>query len=231
MLDVIRSSSSAPALVETGEGARYVLKFSGAGAGAYGLLTEFLATEIARSMGLAVPPTRPLFLSRNFPWQVGTDEFDDTVRRSFGWNLGIALIPEATTLEASELGDLPPDFVSHLGLADRLLQNVDRTAKNPNILRSPQGLFAIDFGSCLFLNRIASGKTDFPFALPPNHFLAGTPRSATSPALRTAHISDAIASLPGLIFASPTEWLDTLPFAREEFERRLVEYLGAFLVR
>ena len=48
MLDVIRTSSSAPALVETGEGARYVLKFSGAGAGAYGLLTEFLATEIAR---------------------------------------------------------------------------------------------------------------------------------------------------------------------------------------
>jgi hypothetical protein len=231
MLDVIRTSSSAPAYVETGDGALYVLKLSGAGAGARGLLTEFLATEIARSVGLPVPATRPLFLPEDFPWQVGTDEFDDMVRRSAGWNLGIAFIPEATTLEEHELANLPADFVSHLAFADRLLQNVDRTTKNPNILRSPEGLFAIDFGSCLFLNRIASRKTSFPFALPPNHFLAGTPRAAASPALGTANIAEAIAAVPALIDACPTGWLATLPFGCEEFERRLMRYLEAFSVR
>src|SRR5882724_5550256 len=82
MLDVIRTSSSAPAYVETGDSVLYVLKLSGAGAGVTGLLTEFLATGIARAVGLSVPETRPLFLPKDFPWQVGTDEFDDVVRRS-----------------------------------------------------------------------------------------------------------------------------------------------------
>src|SRR5215208_3842327 len=124
MLDVIRTGSSAPAYVETSDGALYVLKLSGAGAGARGLLTEFLATGIARAIGLPVPATRPLFLPEDFPWQVGTDEFDDMVRRSSGWNLGIAFVPEATTLVADELANLPADFVSHLAFVDRLLQNV-----------------------------------------------------------------------------------------------------------
>ena len=122
------------------------------------------------------------------------------------------------------------DFVSHPPSRTGA-QNVDRTTKNPNILRSPGGLFAIDFGSCLFLNRIASRKTSFPFVLPPNHFLAGTPRATASPALGTANIGGAIAAVPGLIDACPTGWLATLPFGRGEFERRLMRYLEAFSVR
>ena len=47
MLDVIRTSSSAPAYIEAGDGALYILKLSGAGAGERGLLTEFLATGLA----------------------------------------------------------------------------------------------------------------------------------------------------------------------------------------
>jgi hypothetical protein len=231
MLDVIRTGSSAPAYVEAGDGALYILKLAGAGAGTRGLLTEFLATGIARAIGLAVPSTRPLFLPEDFPWQVGTDEFDDMVRRSYGWNLGIGFIAQATTLEADELGALPAGFIAHLAFADRLLQNVDRTVKNPNVLKSPLGFVAIDFGSCLFLNRIASRRTSFPFALPPNHFLAGTPRAAASPALGTANISDAIAAVPGLIDACPAEWLATLPFGPEELDWRLTRYLEAFEVR
>jgi hypothetical protein len=231
MLDVIRTSSSAPAYVEAGDGARYVLKLGGAGAGERGLLTEFLAIGIARAIGLSVPSTRPLFLPGDFPWQIGTDEFDDTVRRSAGWNLGISFIPEAMTLEADQLTDLPADFLARLAFADRLLQNVDRTAKNPNILGSPQGVFAIDFGSCLFLNRIASRKSIFPFALPPNHFLAGTPRATASPVLGTGNVSDAIAAVPGLIGGCPAEWLASLPFGHDEFEGRLLRYLEAFSVR
>ena len=175
--EVIRTGSSSPAIVETGDGERFVLKLAGAGAGRLGLLTEFLANGIAECVGLRVAPARPLFLPKNFPWQIGTDEFDDLVKRSDGWNLGIAFLPDAVPLGADELAELPADFLGPLMLADRLLQNVDRTAKNPNLLRSPQGLFAIDFGSCLFLNRIAARRTSFPFALPPNHFLAGTPRA------------------------------------------------------
>ncbi len=229
--EVIRTGSSSPAYVETGDGERFVLKLAGAGAGRRGLLTEFLANGIAERVGLSVPPARPLFLPENFPWQVGTDEFDDLVQRSSGWNLGIAVIPDAGALGPGDLADLPPNFLSHLALADRLLQNVDRTAKNPNLLRSPQGTFAIDHGSCLFVNRIALGRGPFPFALPANHFLAGTSRATESADLGSADVAVAIGAAPSLIEACPAEWLATLPFGQSEFERRLIGYLEAFSAR
>jgi hypothetical protein len=231
MHEVIRTSSSAPAIVETRSGEFFVLKLAGGGAGRRGLLTEFLATGIASCIGLPVPAARALLLPQDFPWQIGTDEFDDMLQRSYGWNLGIAFVPDAVPLRSDDLADLPAGFLAHLAFADRLLQNVDRTAKNPNLLRSPQGIFAIDFGSCLFLNRIATRRASFSFALPQNHFLAGMPRATASPNLGTADITVAIAAVPHLIQACPAEWLASLPFKREEFERRLIRYLEAFSVR
>ncbi len=65
------------------------MKFSGAGPGARSLLTEYVATALAGRLGLPVPSTRTLYLPPQFPWQIGTDEFDDLVQRSAGWNLGI----------------------------------------------------------------------------------------------------------------------------------------------
>jgi hypothetical protein len=231
MHEVIRTSSSAPAIVETRSGELFVLKLAGGGAGPRGLLTEFLAAGIAKCVGLPVPAARPLLLPKDFPWQIGTDEFDDMLQRSYGWNLGIALIPDAEPVKPDALGDLPADFLTHLAFADRLLQNVDRTAKNPNLLRSPQGIFAIDFGSCLFLNRIATRRTSFPFALPQNHFLAGTPRAAASPLLGASDVTAAIEVVPHLIQACPAEWIASLPFKRQELEWRLIRYLEASSVR
>src|SRR5436190_13239010 len=231
MHEVIRTSSSSPSRVETRGGEFFIMKLAGAGAGRRGLLTEFLAAGIARSVGLPVPPVRPLLLQKDFPWQIGTDEFDDMLQRSYGWNLGIAYIPDAVALGPGDLAGLPPDFLTHLAFVDRLLQNVDRSVKNPNLIRSPAGVFAIDFGSCLYLNRIASRRTSFPFALPQNHFLAGTPRAAMCPDLGTASIVAAIAEVPRLINACPAEWLTTVPFERDDFERYLIRYLEAFSVR
>jgi hypothetical protein len=141
------------------------------------------------------------------------------------------LIPGAVALGPDDLADLPLDFLTHLAFADRLLQNVDRTRKNPNILKSPRGAFAIDFGSCLFLNRIATKRASFPFSLPANHFLAGVPRAAASPDLGSDVISATIEAVPALVQASPVEWIASLPFERDELAWRLVRYLEAFSVR
>jgi hypothetical protein len=57
-----------------------------------------------------VPPARPLFLPEGLPWQIGTDEFDDLIQRSIGWNLGVTYLPGARPLHASELAALPTIF-------------------------------------------------------------------------------------------------------------------------
>src|SRR5687768_688324 len=150
---IYTKASTFPCRVTTQAGAIYVLKLIGTGPGPVALLTEFVALKIAAAMGLPVPTAKPLYLPSSFPWMMGTDEFDEAVQRSFGWNLGIAFVADAHQATADEIRKSDPAFVSALVAVDRALANTDRSESNPNVLASPQGLLAIDFDACLFLRR------------------------------------------------------------------------------
>ena len=228
VLQVLKGGSSSPALVETGDGSVYVAKLAGSGAGPHGLFTEYIGSAAAGALGVPVPPAHPLFLPTGLPWQIGTDEFDELIQRSAGWNLGVAYLPEARPLQASELDGLPADFLARLASADRLLQNVDRSAGNPNLLADPAGIWAIDFGSCLFVNRIASRIDQFSFDLPANHFLAGTSAN-TQPALGALELQMAVAAVASRVKTCPDDWLRALPFGREAFAERFAAYAGAYV--
>ncbi len=218
---VFRQGSGAPALVETESGETFVLKLKGAGGGERGLVRELLGLEIAALLGVRVPSARPLFLRADFPWQVGTDEFDAMVQRSASWNLGIAWIADASEVKGDGLDALPEDFAALLAQADALLANVDRPRGNPNILRDASGThWAIDYEACLFLDRILGGNTDRPSALPVTHFLAGS-RYDVPPSARLA-----AAELRTVLDGVPEDWLRDLPIGRDEIGSRLVRYFA-----
>ena len=158
---VLARGSSFPSLVETASGRLMVLKLSGAGQGARGLAAELIAGTLAALAGLNVPRAQPLLLPDGLPWQVGTDEFYEAVQRSVGWNLGVEFIADAADLDAAQLPSLPPEFLSRLAAVDALLQNVDRTTANLNVLRDTAGTpWAIDFGACLLIDRLARGAME-----------------------------------------------------------------------
>jgi hypothetical protein len=212
-------------LIETLSGEYYVLKFSGAGPGVRTLLTEFFGTALAGRLGLPVPPARPVYLPPHFPWQLGTDEFDDLVQRSAGWNLGISYIAQARDVSAGDLDGLPLAFASRLAIADRLLQNVDRTRANPNILADSGGRFwAIDHGACLFLERVLADRRPFTFELPVGHFLRGS-RMGREVQADPVGRPDFIRRL---IEAAPASWLDGIEMPRAALAARLSSYVGAF---
>jgi hypothetical protein len=169
---VLTNASTTPAIVETADGARWVMKFSGAGPGPYGLLVEFLALRIAAAMAAPVPAARPLALPAGFPWQAGTDEFDAMLQRSWGWNLGIALVPDAQPVAAEALGRFDPSALDAIARTDALLQNMDRTARNPNLIESDGRLRAIDYDACLYLSRALGPPRPPSRGLPPGHLLA-----------------------------------------------------------
>ena len=219
-----REGSTSPALVETGTGERFILKFAGAGPGPRALLIEFLATRLAGALGLRVPSVQKLFLPEKFPWQIGTDEFDDLVQRSAGWNLGVRFIPDARDLVEANLAALPKLFLARLGQVDRLLRNVDRTRRNPNLLRDDGGaIWAIDHGACLFLDRIVAGRTPYAFDLPANHFLATIPADAVEPA--NGIPADRITAW---IEEAPDNWLASIPLSCAVLAERLSAYVDAF---
>ena len=137
------------------------------------------------------------------PWEVGTDEFYDALQRSSGWNLGVEFIETTRDLMADDLEDIPAAFLDRLAAVDALLQNVDRTAQNPNLLRDATGdYWAIDFGACLFLDRFARYRQLITFQLPSNHFLAGR-------RLQLLQIEDANVPLQAIVSDMPDAWLGT----------------------
>ena len=223
---VLASGSSFPSVVETSAGRLYVLKLSGAGPGKRALATEFIALRLAKHWGLAVPDARVIDLPRDFPWQTGTDEFYEAVQRSAGANLGVALIADAQDLKARDLAELPAPFIQRLAAVDAVLQNVDRTSANPNIMRDAAGAhWAIDFGACLLIERLARGALEPRRHLPPNHFLAGESRIAY--AVREAAAAIDKTDLQAIIADLPDAWLADLGLARAVLHHRLTAYLDA----
>jgi hypothetical protein len=191
-----------------------VLKFAGAGPGPFGLLTELLAIGIARALGAPVPPARPLWLPPGFPWMAGTDEFDSMLQRSYGWNLGIAFLPDARPVAAAELAACDPAALDAIARADALLQNVDRTARNPNLLIASGRLWSIDYDACLYLSRALGPPRPPVRTLPTGHLLAGRVSAATPPEIDVA----------ALVASAPDEWVAATGTGRGGLEAALRRY-------
>jgi hypothetical protein len=226
ILRVLTLGSSFPSVVETASGGRWVMKLAGTGPGRRALATEFIALSLARHIGLAVPDVSLVELPPDTPWDVGTDEFYEAVQRSAGTNLGIAFVPAAVDLTAADLGSLPADFLDRLGAIDALLQNVDRTLANPNIIRDGKAQpWAIDFGACLLIDRLARGQLEPRLALPANHFLAADAAADTK--ARTARIAATIdrKDIVGIVQALPRPWLGELMLVQDALLLRLANYV------
>jgi hypothetical protein len=216
-----------PSLVETTSGQRFIMKLSGVGQGVSGLLTEFIATRLAVALGLKVPRVQPLMLSNPHPWETGTDEFYEALQRSAGWNLGVEFVNDAQDVAANALGEVPPDFLDRLSSVDSLLQNVDRTLQNPNLLRDRKGdYWAIDFGACLFLDRFARLGSRMTFQLPTNHLAVGHRAAALSLTLEYADVL-----LREIVSDIPDPWIDSVPGGRLALLETLSKLIGAYVDR
>jgi hypothetical protein len=227
---VLARGSSFPSIAETTAGRQCVLKLAGAGPGKRALAMELVALRLARHLGLRVPEATVVQLPPDLPWQAGTDEFYEAVQRSAGDNLGIALIDRASDVAASELEALPRDFLQKLAAIDALLQNMDRTRANPNILRDPAGLhWAIDFGACLLLDRLARGALEPRLELPANHFLASN--GAYPQAARPAALCIEAEHVRAALKLVPEPWLADVGLARSEVLRRFLTYVEAVRVQ
>jgi len=199
------------------------MKLSGVGQGASGLLTEFIAMRLASALGLKVPRVVAITLSNALPWQVGSDEFYEALQRSSGWNLGVEFVDSARDLTADDLEDIPVAFLDRLAAVDALLQNMDRTVQNPNLLRDgAPDYWAIDFGACLFLHRFARYRQRMSFELPGNHFLAG--RSVQPLRLEKAHVP-----LQEIVSDVPDTWLG--PVDRETLLNALYDIIEVYVQR
>src|SRR5258708_6908727 len=131
----LREGGSLPAVIETDEPGAYVVKFRGAGQGVKALIAEALAAEIAVLLGLPVPSPALVDLGAGFGEGEPDPEIQDILRGSVGTNVGLAYLPGALAFDPAADRSLDPDLAAAIVWFDAFITNVDRTARNTNLLR------------------------------------------------------------------------------------------------
>ena len=147
-----REGGSLPALVEADDLGLYVLKFRGAGQGPLALVAEIIAGEIGRALGLNVPELVLMevdaALGRNEP----DEEIRDLLQASVGLNLALDFLPGSAMFDLAAGDVAGPDLASTAVWFDAFVTNVDRTARNPNLLCWHKSLYFIDHGAALYFH-------------------------------------------------------------------------------
>ena len=145
-----REGGSLPGLVEADDDGLYVLKFHGAGQGPRALVAELLGGELARAAGLPVPVIAFVTVEPELGAAEPDAEIRDLLKRSPGLNLGLDFLPGALAYEPAAGTDVDPEWAAEVVWLDTLLQNVDRTARNPNLLVWHGRVWLIDHGAALY---------------------------------------------------------------------------------
>tara|TARA_R110001592_G_scaffold2696_10_gene15398 strand:+ start:1705 stop:2484 length:780 start_codon:yes stop_codon:yes gene_type:complete len=150
-LQPLREGGSLPAIVKADDGFLYVLKFRGAGQGKKALISEFIGGELARSMNLKVPELVFMNLDDSFSKTEPDEEIQDLLKFSVGLNLGLHFLSSAITYDPL-VSDVDSLTASKVVLLDSLISNIDRTAKNTNLLNWNKELWIIDNGASLYFH-------------------------------------------------------------------------------
>ena len=141
-----------PAIVEADDDGLYVLKFRGAGQGPLALAAELISGEIGRALGMKVPELVLMevdaALGRNEP----DPEIHDLLLASVGLNLALDYLPGSMMIDPAARHSVEPHIASSAVWFDAFVTNVDRTARNPNLLWWHKTLYFIDHGASLYFH-------------------------------------------------------------------------------
>jgi hypothetical protein len=150
----LREGGSLPAIVEGDDDGTYVLKFRGAGQGTRALIAELVSGELARLLGLPVPEIVFAEVDLRMAKTEPDPEIQDLLRRSEGLNLALDYLPGSIGFDP--LVEKPiagkARLASSIVWFDALVTNVDRTAKNTNLLVWHRDLWLIDHGATLIFH-------------------------------------------------------------------------------
>ena len=207
-LTPLREGGSLPAIAEAGDGFLYVLKFRGAGQGPKSLIAELIGGEIARKLGLRVPEIVYANLDETFGRTEPDEEIQDLLKASTGLNLALHYLSGAVTFEPA-VTIVDAIAASSIVWLDALLMNVDRTARNTNMLLWRKELWLIDHGAALYFHHSWQNwqqQALSPFKLIKDHVLLprATVLAAADATAKAILTEEVITSIVALV---PDSWL------------------------
>ena len=200
----LREGGSLPAIVEADDSGMYVLKFHGAGQGPKVLVAELIVGELARAAGLPIPEIVTMEVDPDLARTEPDAEIQQLIRASGGLNLALDYLPGSVTFDP--IADQPDAaLASAIVWFDAFVSNVDRTARNANMLMWHHKLWLIDHGAALYFHhgwKEGSDRSAEPFTAIKDHvllrFASGLREAdaALSARLTPAVIADIVAAVP-----------------------------------
>ena len=220
----LREGGSLPAIVEADDDFLYVLKFRGAGQGIKALIAELLGGEIARALGFRVPEIVFANVNPAFGRTEPDEEIQDLLKFSEGLNLALHYLSGAISFDPTveKVDELTASKIVWL---DCFITNVDRTARNTNMLMWHKELWLIDHGASLYFHHSWTNweeQSRKPFVQVGDHVLlprAGeleTVDKSFHDILTPERIHSIVALIPG-------EWLMTDTEIKADDKRKVYE--------
>jgi hypothetical protein len=224
----LREGGSLPAIVEADDDGLYVLKFRGAGQGPKALVAELVSGELARALGLPVPEIVFVELDPLLARTEPDPEIQDLIKASAGLNLALDYLPGSITFDPL-LKRPEAELASSVVWFDAYTTNVDRTARNTNMLLWHDVIYLIDHNASLYFHHawrdyLARSRGSFPQIK--EHVLLPFARqlSAADETMSRRLTPEIIRDVVGLV---PDTWLEGEPYfaGPEENRAAYVEYL------
>lgn len=228
----LREGGSLPAIVEADDDGTYVLKFKGAGQGPRVLIAEIITGEIARFLGLPVPEIVFMHLDPVLGRSEPDSEIRDLIKNSAGLNLALDYLPGSISYDPLITRPVVnvPQLSSCVVWLDALTTNIDRTARNTNMLIWHKHLYLIDHGASLYFHHTWDdylNKSRTPFAPIKDHVLLPlADEIAAADELLTPLLTREV--LEEIVALVPDEWLGDVPLFENIAAHRAayVEYLS-----
>jgi hypothetical protein len=204
----LREGGSLPGLLEADDLGTYVVKFRGAGQGPKSLAAEIIVGELGRALGLPVPELVLVDLDPALAPAEPDQEVQDLLRASAGLNLGMDYLPGSLGFDPT-VDDVDPALAAQVVWFDALVLNVDRSWRNPNLLRWHGRMWLIDHGAALYFHHswpTAADAGQRAYRGATDHVLLGTagPLEPAHASLAPQVTGDLLAQVLAMV---PDAWL------------------------
>lgn len=207
----LREGGSLPGLVEADDFGTYVMKFRGAGQGRKTLVAEVVCGELARRLGFRMPGLVTIGLDPVLGLGEPDQQVQELLRASGGANLGMDFLsgalgfdPLAFPVSAEEAG--------RILWFDALVNNVDRSWRNPNLLMWHGDLWLIDHGATMIWHhnwRGAEASAARPYDASDHALLPFGPDVAAAAAELAPRVTEDL--LAEVMAEIPDDWLTDEP--------------------
>ncbi|MER6557664.1 HipA family kinase [Streptomyces sp. NPDC001027] len=144
----LREGGSLPGLVEADDLGLYVMKFTGAGQGRKTLVAEVVCGELARRLGLRAPRLVTVELDVLLGLGEPDQQVQELLKSSGGTNLGMDFLSGALGFDPLAF-EVSAEDAGRIVWFDALVNNVDRSWRNPNLLMHRGDLWLVDHGATM----------------------------------------------------------------------------------